>query len=135
MKYINYLSIPHKHLGRDFTGCDCFGLIRLFYQEEFKIQLPDYQDYQQDWHLSDAKYIIRSYSKAGFKKVKDQPRYGDVLLLNEAGYPKHLGVVIEGGSFLHTLISGTCCHSYMQREYLGKIHSVYRYKKGLPSCK
>ena len=135
MKYINYLKIKHLHLGRTFKGCDCFGLIRLFYQEEFQIELPDYPEYEEQWHLQDAKLIMKSYVKFGFKKVTSTPQYGDILLLNEAGFPKHLAVVVENGYMLHTLSAGTFCHSYTQREYLGAIHSIYRFKKGLPHAR
>jgi cell wall-associated NlpC family hydrolase len=135
MNYIKYLQIPFHHLGRDFKGCDCFGLVRLFYREEFNITLPDYTDYEENWHLLDARRITKSYTKFGFSKKKDAPQYGDVLLLDEAGYPKHLGVVVAGGYFLHTTQSGTCCHSYKAGEYSQAIHSVFRFKKGLPPCR
>lgn len=133
MKYINYLKIPFKHLGRDKKGCDCLGLIRLFYTQEFNIELPDYQDYEENWHLQDARQISKSYTKFGFVKKHGPPQYGDILLLNDAGYPKHLGVVISDSDFLHTTQTGTCCHSYKFGMYYGTIHSIYRFRKGLPA--
>lgn len=137
MNLIKYLKIPHRHLGRDFKGCDCFGLVRLFYQQEFGIELPDYQEYQPDWHLSDARKILRLYTQFGFSEISlSAPNLlpGDILLLNETGYPKHLGVVVERGSFLHVLTNGAACHSWQQGHYRDKIHSAFRYDKGLP-CK
>lgn len=131
MNNIKYLQIPHLHLGRDFKGCDCLGLVRLFYKEEFNITLPDYTDYEENWHLKDALLITKSYKKCGFTRVKDSPRYGDVLLLRESGYLKHLGVVVKDSCFLHTTDSGTCCHSFKQGTYSQVIYSLYRYK-GLP---
>ena len=132
MNNIKYLQIPHLHLGRDFKGCDCLGLVRLFYLTEFNISLPDYTDYEENWHLKDALRITKNYKKCGFTRVKDFPVYGDVLLLNESGYPKHLGICTGNGNFLHTTDSGTCCHSYKMGMYFQSIHSVYRFKKGLP---
>lgn len=128
--YLKYLNIPFKHLGRDFAGCDCFGLVQLFYNQEFNLKLPEYADYQESWHLLDAKLILKLYTKFGFTRIKDSEyKFGDVLILNENNYPKHLGIVIGGGNFIHTLQNGTACHSYLNYQYFNKIHSAYRHKK------
>lgn len=127
MNLISYLKIPYKHLGRDRKGCDCLGLVKLFYLQEFKIELPEYTDYEINWYLSDALRVTKSYKRFGFEKVTN-PEYGDILLLNQSGYPKHLGVVINDGCVLHTTDSGTCCHTYLQGEYYKAIHSIFRYK-------
>lgn len=131
MKYLKYLKVPYKHLGRDFSGCDCLGLVTLFYKNEFGIELPAYTGYEPQWYLSDATQISRLYKRFGFTKVKLPLCKGDVLLLNEAGSPKHLAVVIEGGYMLHTVESGTCCQLYTQGIYSTLIHSAYRYTKGI----
>lgn len=134
MKYLQYLKIPFKHLGRDSKGCDCLGLVQIFYRYEFGVTLPDYTDYVENWHLIDARRISKSYTKFGFVKKQGPPQYGDVLLLSDGGYPKHLGVVVEGGYFLHTTHAGTCCHSYVMGEYARAIHSIFRFKKELVPC-
>lgn len=135
MNNVKYLQIPYQHLGRSFKGCDCLGLVSLFYAVEFNTDLPEYTDYAQNWYVEDARRITRSYTKFGFNKVGTAPEYGDILLLNQAGYPKHLGVVVDRGNFLHTLESGTCCHSYQQGEFSSAIHSCYRYKKDITPCR
>ena len=42
-----YVGIRYQSRGRSFDGCDCYGLVRLFYQAELGIELPEY-------HYSDA---------------------------------------------------------------------------------
>lgn len=128
MNNVKYLQIPYKYLGRDFKGCDCLGLVQLFYKTEFNLTLPEYINYEEQWYLKDALRITKAYKKMGFVKTKDTPKFGDVLLLRESGYLKHLGVVIDLGCFLHTTDAGTACTSYRQGEYSMLIHSVYRHK-------
>lgn len=39
--YAKYLSIPYKQLGRDVSGCDCWGLLCLVIKNEYGITIPD----------------------------------------------------------------------------------------------
>lgn len=40
MNLLKYQRIPYSPMGRTWTGCDCWGITRLFYWEELKIELP-----------------------------------------------------------------------------------------------
>jgi len=41
-----YIGIPFKEGGRDFSGCDCAGLVLLALREETGIQALDFTEYE-----------------------------------------------------------------------------------------
>lgn len=44
MKSLNeFIGIPFKDGGRDFDGCDCWGLVMLYYKKQLELDLPDYK--------------------------------------------------------------------------------------------
>ena len=43
MWFEDYVGIPFVDLGRDRSGIDCYGLIRLLYSERLSVEMPDYQ--------------------------------------------------------------------------------------------
>jgi len=40
----DFIGLPYTDKGRDRTGCDCWGLVRLALAEVAGITLPDYSD-------------------------------------------------------------------------------------------
>lgn len=127
MKYIEYLKLPYKFRGTgNQEGVDCYTLAKLFYQKEFGVLLPEL-GYQEDWFNSDSKFILQQYKKAGFKKVTTFG-YGNLIVLVERNLPKHLGIIVEDGYFLHTTTAGTACHSYLVGQWANRIHTILRHK-------
>ena len=39
-----YIGIPYQSKGRSFEGCDCYGLLQLFYAKELKVSLLAYAE-------------------------------------------------------------------------------------------
>jgi cell wall-associated NlpC family hydrolase len=77
-----YLSIPYIESGRTFEGCDCWGLVSLYYREELNIPL--------------AEYVVAD----SFSQVQNIEA-NDILLFNNGC--AHVGVAISDTEFLHML--------------------------------
>lgn len=101
---IKYIKIPYKNKGRDFEGCDCWGLLRLIHENEFGIDLPffsaEYSDASEGRKI--AKAITEGKSIVNYKE-KDSPEYGDVVIFNIRGNPCHVGVYIGKNRVIHVM--------------------------------
>ena len=38
-----FIGIPFKVGGEDFEGCDCWGLVKLYFKQVLDIDIPDYR--------------------------------------------------------------------------------------------
>ena len=100
-----YLSIPYLHGGRDRNGIDCYGLVRLFYSENFGIACPDYT-YERGWDEKGFDYIENEYWKR-FERVDKPEIYGLVTFRGFGStIERHIGIMIDDISFLHAPING-----------------------------
>lgn len=129
-----YINIPFKSHGRDFSGCDCYGLVRLFLKEEFDTVWPDFWDYQsaddvlQIGNLVDINKPILSGVK------KDSPDYGDVVLYRFKGYPSHMGIYIGEGRILHIMKNINSCIVPVEHGILrGRVEGYYGVKDTISS--
>lgn len=108
--FSKYIDIPFKHKGRDFKGCDCFGLVRLIFKEERGIELPDYLeiDYDCDLNKKQETYIqdeLKYHTNHEWKKINSHYDRWDILIFY--ANPKriiadHVGLHIGDGKFIHT---------------------------------
>jgi cell wall-associated NlpC family hydrolase len=108
-----WIGIPYKKGGRDFNGCDCFGLFLLWYKENLNIILPDFTD---AGIIEVAKYFV--------KIPIEQTNINDVILFEDN--EKHIGIAINNTQFLHnTSNRGTSVISTID-DFLPMISGVYR---------
>ena len=99
MNYDKYIGLPYLDNGRTPTGVDCWGLARLFYKDEFGIDLPSYTEEYiggTDPHIVEA---VNLY-KDNWEEITT-PTIGDLCLFNIFGEPMHVGVFIGDNKFLH----------------------------------
>ena len=126
----SYIGIPYLNRGRDREGVDCWGLVQLWYQEQLAVAVPDYL-----WAYTSAEDhgsvagAINEH-KVQWLKVEGEPQYGDVLVFNIMGHPIHVGIMLEGGDFLHAFKGTQSCRERLSSlSWSRRLLEVYRWAK------
>lgn len=122
-----YIQIPYKLNGRDFNGCDCYGLLVLYFKVELGIDLLDYKLALANANsLTDTRYMLEN-AHNDFIKIED-PRKNDVVMVcNGSRTPNHCGIVLDNGLFIHTL-EGVGCAISKLKTWNKRIYSFHRHK-------
>lgn len=116
INHVKYLSIPYQHGGSSFQGCDCLGLLRLVYREEYGITIPEYSGYRERGRLDDPEEVRGLPAAWGFSEVA-RPGTGDVIMLTDTAAHKHVGLITQAGYCLHTTFNGTSLTQYFPTLY------------------
>lgn len=102
VSFNKYVGIPFKEKGQDWDGCDCWGLVRLFYRTEYGVILTDLTTYYKDTsdkiNIGQAAEIEKHNAR-----LTDSPKEGDVILFRFFGYPMHVGIYINDQKMLHVM--------------------------------
>lgn len=102
MNLDRYTRIPFKEKGRDYSGCDCWGIPYLIYRDLLHIELPLYVDSYQN--TADVREISRLMDKERVTWVQvDKPEPYDIVNIRLRNRPLHCGVCIGEGRFIHCL--------------------------------
>ena len=138
----DYVGIPFKAMGRDRSGLGCWGLVYLVYREQFGRDVPAYSENHFTVYDSDeVGKLIAGEIVTKWVLVKPGCEIlGDAILLRVAGWPAHIGVVVEPHEkkFIHvqggkckwcrTRRMGACSSSPSgEHEYGGEGSCVDRY--------
>jgi cell wall-associated NlpC family hydrolase len=103
-----YVGIPYCDYGRDQTGADCWGLVRLIWSEQCGLELPEnaidpnrgdlveqvIRENIQDW------FPIEAGKERVFDGVLMTGCYGEGRGMKRAGM--HVGLVVTPGILIHT---------------------------------
>lgn len=139
-----YIGIPFKELGRDFDGCDCWGLVRLVSKNEFGVDLDSYDDeYISTIEGDGAVHALEKYginNPGHWEKIEGGAEVeGNYILMNgiytidgkKYRAPLHVGIVIQPGVMLHTEEGFDSVWTRYQedRTIKNRIVGFYRYRK------
>lgn len=131
-----YVGLPFVDGGRDRSGVDCWGLVRLVYREQLGVDLPDFAEIRAiDWR-SVARAIVDAQESIDWIAVlRGQERPFDVVLMrghSEGNRPvsivNHVGVVAPGGCVLHAEeATDVVCPPLSSPSVSYRISGVYRF--------
>lgn len=106
-----FVGIPFVDGGRDRSGCDCWGLVRIVFAERAGIDLPSYGDISANELLRIAREMSTVTSSGEiWRRVDGEARKPlDVVLMKRLSevsrVPVHVGVMSTPSRVLHTVIA------------------------------
>jgi len=123
-----YMPIPFKEKGRDFSGCDCWGLGMLIMRRERGIILPGYEEfYERTTDKATLKAVIAEQRQERWTEV-EKPQAFDFILLKIDSVPMHVGVVTKPGKMIHCAKGTNTVHeSYLTMRWEKNIMGFFRY--------
>lgn len=103
MNFGRYVGIPFLDGGSTHEGCDCWGLVRLVYNENFGITLPEYNDVSSRDLRRVAREMKKGASSDPVWREVCEPRTFDVVLMRvfSGSIVAHVGIAISRDRFLH----------------------------------
>lgn len=102
-----YVGIPFAQGGRGEAGVDCWGLLRLVYEREYKILLPEYPGVSLESLLRRHARIL-SAAGQDWKRV-ESPQEGCAVAMSQIAFVHHVGIWVpaDGGRVLHSWEGGS----------------------------
>ena len=104
----------------------CFYLVQDVYEEEYQ---ETFLNYAKGLAGNDPVARAAIFSKAmvhDFKEV-GTPREGDIVVINVATRPWHMGIVVKPGWMLHTFNGANACFErYTDLKYRNRVEGFYR---------
>lgn len=128
-----YLRIPFKEHRRDFSGCDCGGLVWLVYKEELGIELPDWREGYTSTQIEHGAELESTLStmlgENGHEVDLQNMQPFDVIAFRINGLPMHVGIAINNHYFMHIMQGKTqvCLERIGSVQWEKRISGVYRY--------
>jgi cell wall-associated NlpC family hydrolase len=122
-----YVGIPFRSNGRDFNGCDCYGLVRLVFHNEYDIGLPEFNIYSNALDCHETVNIFKDFVPVICGSKISKPEEKAVCLIRtKGGLLSHVGIYAGDGFILHTRNkTGAVCERISSRFFTGRIEGWY----------
>ena len=92
--------------GRQFAHgiLDCFTLFKDFLWREYQVRVNNYEREDEWWNNGSDLYSIDRLNAEGFFQIEDEPKRGDIILMNvRSKVANHAAVYLGDGTILHHL--------------------------------
>jgi cell wall-associated NlpC family hydrolase len=124
-----YLGLPHRDLGRDLSGADCWGLLRLVYAAELGIDLPSHDGaYHSAAEAAEIAALIEGAADwSDWVPVAANPAPFDAALFRRGPHRAHVGVIAVPGLMLHMAETGARIEDYRLPRWSGRLVGIYRH--------
>ncbi len=126
----HYIGLPFKEHGRERTGLDCWGLVRLVLAEQFGFHVPSYvADYTRTTDAASISKLISREALDWRSVARGDESLGDVLVMRMRGQPMHVGLVAGDGQMLHVERGvNSALERYTGARWASRIDAIYRYR-------
>lgn len=112
----DFVGIPYRNRGSSISGCDCWGLVWLFYSEVLRLKIPRYEGYEDAEHPSMSDYIETRWNQWAEIEPANMELF-DVLALRVRRLPVHCGIYVGRGMMLHVMEGRMSCLERIDRGY------------------
>lgn len=127
--FSDYIGIPYREpdCEPDAPGLNCWELCEKIMIEVFNIEPPKYQHHIAANGKSVTPVFVSALSE--WQRIEaSERRPGDLVLLNIAGYPMHLGILIDHRRMIHTLRNtGSSCEFIDGSTWRRRVSGFYRW--------
>ena len=94
--------MPFRDKGRGKDGVDCWGLLRLVYEEQVGVRLPAFvEDYVTEQDTAAVAALIAGHTDGWREIAEAEVRPLDAVLMRQNGVERHIGIVVKRGLVLH----------------------------------
>ena len=98
-------------IGRCFVHgvLDCYSLVRDWYRQEMKINLPDFNR-EDFWWQKGQNLYLENFEKVGFKKIEGPLQTGDAILMQiSSPVPNHAAIYLGRDKIIHHVQNRLSC--------------------------
>jgi len=124
------LDIPFVDRGRDWNGCDCWGLVRLIATHEFGRGYPMLSGRYETSEDGNTVQELIDTERSKWQEIKaGQEKFGDFVTLFVKGAECHVGTVLSENRLIQTMKStGPTIERYDRNPWKKRVRKFYRWK-------
>lgn len=128
----HYIGLPFRDHGRDASGLDCWGLVRLVMAEQRGVALPSFAtSYKHSTDTDGISRLIGQETQNWRPIAAGHEQEGDVIVLRVRGKPMHVGMVLGDRHMLHVEYGvNSTIDRYDRPRWAERICGFYRYISG-----